>query len=45
MALDENGNAICDLSSLDATSFLLLNNTNAQETSALDEVLLVLANP
>ena len=37
MALDEKGNAICDLSSLDATSVLLLNNTNAQETSALDD--------
>ena len=37
MALDESRNAICDLSSLDATSVLLLNNTNAKETSVLDD--------
>ncbi len=36
MALDKNGNAIFDLSSLDPTAALLLNNTNAKETSALD---------
>jgi uncharacterized protein len=37
VALGENRNAICDLSSLDATSVLLLNNKNAKETSALDD--------
>jgi len=37
VVLDENRNAICDLSSLDAISVLLLNNTNAKETSALDD--------
>lgn len=37
MALGENRNAICDLSSLDAASVLLLNNKNAEETSALDD--------
>lgn len=37
MALDENRNAICDLSFLDATSVLFLNNINAKETSTLDE--------
>jgi predicted GNAT superfamily acetyltransferase len=37
VALDENRNAICDLSSLDATAILLLNNANAKETSALDD--------
>jgi uncharacterized protein len=36
VALDERGNAIFDLSSLDPTAVLLLNNTNAKETSALD---------
>ena len=36
VALDKRGNAIDDLSSLDATSILLLNNTNAKETSALE---------
>jgi uncharacterized protein len=36
VVLDDNGNAICDLSSYDATAVLLLNNTNAKETSALD---------
>ena len=37
MALGENRNAIYDLSSPDATSVLLLNNKNAEETSALDD--------
>ena len=37
MALDENRNAICDLSLRDAASVLLLNNINAKETSVLDE--------
>jgi uncharacterized protein len=37
VTLDENRKAICDLSSLDATAVLLLNNANAQETSTLDE--------
>jgi predicted GNAT superfamily acetyltransferase len=37
VALDENRNALCDLSSLDATAILLLNNANAKETSALDD--------
>jgi hypothetical protein len=37
VALDRKGNAICDLSSLDATAKLLLNNTHAKETSALDD--------
>jgi predicted GNAT superfamily acetyltransferase len=37
VALDENRNAICDLSSPDATFVLSLNNTNAEETSVLDE--------
>jgi hypothetical protein len=37
VALDKKGNAICDLSSLDATAILLLNNTRAKETSALDD--------
>jgi predicted GNAT superfamily acetyltransferase len=36
VAPDDNGNAICDLSSYDATAVLLLNNTNAKETSPLD---------
>jgi uncharacterized protein len=31
-----HGNAICDLRSLDAAAVLLLNNTNAKETSVLD---------
>jgi predicted GNAT superfamily acetyltransferase len=37
VALGENRNAIYDLSSPDATSVLLLNNKNAEETSALDD--------
>jgi predicted GNAT superfamily acetyltransferase len=37
VAHDENRNAICDLSSLDATAVLLLNNANAKETSTLDD--------
>jgi uncharacterized protein len=37
VGLDENRNAICDLSLRDATSVLLLNNLNAEETSTLDE--------
>jgi uncharacterized protein len=37
VALAGNRNAICDLSSLDAASVLLLNNANAKETSALDD--------
>lgn len=37
MALDENRNAICDLSLRDATAVLLLNNINAKETSVLDD--------
>ena len=37
MALDENRNLICDLSSLDATALLLLNNANAKETASLDD--------
>jgi hypothetical protein len=37
-ASGQNGNAIDDLSLLDATAVLLLNNTNAKETSALDVV-------
>jgi uncharacterized protein len=37
VALDENRNAICGLSSPDATFVLSLNNTNAEETSVLDE--------
>jgi uncharacterized protein len=37
VALDDNRNPICDLSSPDATSVLLLNNTNAEETSVLDD--------
>jgi hypothetical protein len=37
VALDENRNAICDLSLRDATSVLLLNNINAKETSVLDD--------
>jgi uncharacterized protein len=37
VAPGENRNTICDLSSLDATSVLFLNNTNAKETSALDD--------
>jgi uncharacterized protein len=36
VVLDENRNAICDLSSYDAPAVLLLNNANAKETSALD---------
>jgi predicted GNAT superfamily acetyltransferase len=36
-ASGNNGNAICDLSLLDTTAVLLLNNTNAKETSALDD--------
>jgi uncharacterized protein len=36
VAPDDNRNAICDLSSYDATAVLLLNNANAKETSALD---------
>jgi predicted GNAT superfamily acetyltransferase len=36
-ASGKNCNAICDLSLLDATAVLLLNNTNAEETSALDD--------
>lgn len=36
-ASGKNGNAICDLSLLDTTAVLLLNNTNAEETSALDD--------
>jgi predicted GNAT superfamily acetyltransferase len=36
VALHEDRNAICDLSSRDATAVLLLNNANARETSALD---------
>ena len=37
MALDKKGNAVCDLSLHDATDILLLNNTHAKETSALDD--------
>ena len=37
MELDENRNLICDLSSLDATALLLLNNANAKETASLDD--------
>ena len=37
MALDENRKAISDLSSLDTTAVLLLNNANAKETSTLDD--------
>jgi hypothetical protein len=37
VALDENRNAICDLSLRDATAVLLLNNINAKETSVLDD--------
>jgi predicted GNAT superfamily acetyltransferase len=37
VALDKKGNAICDLSSVDATAILLLNNAHAKETSALDD--------
>jgi predicted GNAT superfamily acetyltransferase len=37
VALDENRNAIADLSLLDATAILLLNNANAKETSVLDD--------
>jgi len=37
VGLDESRNAICDLSSLDANSVLLLNNRNAEETSVLDD--------
>lgn len=37
MALDKKENAICDLSLHDATAILLLNNTHAKETSALDD--------
>jgi predicted GNAT superfamily acetyltransferase len=36
VALDKKGNVICDLSLQDATDILLLNNTHAKETSALD---------
>lgn len=36
MAIEENRKAICDLSSLDVTAVLLLNNANAKETSTLD---------
>jgi predicted GNAT superfamily acetyltransferase len=36
VALDKEGNVICDLSLQDATAILLLNNTHAKETSALD---------
>jgi uncharacterized protein len=35
-ASGKNGHAICDLSLLDTSAVLLLNNTNANETSALD---------
>jgi uncharacterized protein len=41
LALEGNGNAICDLSLLDAPAVLVLNNTNAKETSALDDAGLV----
>jgi uncharacterized protein len=37
VALDKKGNAICDLSLVDATAILSLNNTHAKETSALDD--------
>jgi predicted GNAT superfamily acetyltransferase len=33
---DDNTNTICDLTLLDATAVLLLNNANAKETSTLD---------
>jgi predicted GNAT superfamily acetyltransferase len=37
VALDDNRTAVCNLNSLDATAILLLNNTNAKETSTLDK--------
>jgi uncharacterized protein len=37
VALDKKANAICYLSSVDATAILSLNNTHAKETSALDD--------
>jgi len=37
VALDQSRNAICDLTSRDATAVLLLNNTHAKETSELDD--------
>jgi hypothetical protein len=36
-ASGENAHAICNLSLLDTTAVLLLNNASAKETSALDE--------
>ncbi len=37
MAQSEKGNAIHDLSSLDATDMLPLNNAHGKETSTLDD--------
>jgi uncharacterized protein len=37
VAVDENRNVICDLSSSEASAVLSLNNANAMETSALDD--------